>query len=440
MDFPYWEWCGLFILGVTLIPYDRVRTVSILNIIFFACTGGLLSITSPAVNSEVQFSHSSWFDALTTMLLIGALYFTLFQLMIRHKFLRRPVLVGLLLIAALGAVLATQTESLAKIPVLYRLSAALFIAMIRVFWSACYQLSEIDMLRSRPFWEHAGTLAFPWQFGWASPNIVRGYSDLRNEAPQSAIELRESQISGAKLMVCALLMHFAAEQLSEFVFSRTTSGGEIVISPMSQWLGVEFSTTNYLSQGMPRYAAWIFVFATSVHFLLALAATTNAAVSIARMCGFMVFRNVYRPFQANSFNNFLGRMYYYYIAILLRFMFYPLWRALRPVRQKRLRIFLTHFFTIMGGGFLTSALRYAPIAMPYGFTPLIDLLWIRWPYFVALATISGLTALLPEWKSLGHARGVWYFIVYTLCFSLQIHYYGTSVGETWSAFLYLFHL
>lgn len=437
VDFPYWKFAGLFVLGATFLPFDRIRTVSALNIVFFLITGGILSITSPAVDSEVQFIEAPYL-ALVSTVLVALIYFALFQLQLRYKFLRQPLLACILCVLLLGSV--TLSETVRQNQMVFQFFIAAFAAMIRVFWSACYQLSEIDSLKARPFWEHLGTLAFPWQFGWASPNIVRGFSDLKNEAPRSPEEFRKSQISGMKLMLWALVLQVLADQMSAFVFSRTDTGGEMIVSPLSQWLGVDLSTTGYLEMGIPRYAAWIFVTCTSIHFALSLAATTHAAVSMVRMCGFMVFRHVYRPLHATSFNNFLGRMYYYYIAILLRFFFYPLWRLLRPVRNKNVRIFLTHFLTIFGGGYLTTALRYAPFTVYSRFTELSSIMWGRWPYFLALSTISASSALLPEIAFLGRLRGAWYFLIYTLCFSLQIHYYDTTFQDSLRAFFNLFGL
>lgn len=433
VDFPYWQWIVPFVLGVTFFSRNRVVSISLLNIVFFALTGGLLSVTSPAIDSEIQYWQGPMNTVILSGALIAAIYFGLFHLMLRQKIFRRPVLIGLTLIALLGF----TAVMLRDVRIFNSIALAGFFAMIRVFWPMCYQLSEVDSLRTRRFYEHLGTLAFPWQFGWASPNIVRGYSDLTNAAASSEQDFRKIQISGVKLMLFALVTQVLAQQFSDLVFSKLENG-DLVVSPLSQWLGVDISTWNYLQLGMPPFAGWIFVFASSIYFLLMFSAITNAAVSIARMCGFMVFREVYQPLQATSFNAFLGRMYYYYIAILLRFFFYPLWQMLRPVRVRKARIFLAHFLTILIGGFLTTGLRSLPFTVYESFLPLADLVAFRWPYFVALALLSGVTAILPAWSLLGRFRGVWYFTLFTVCYALQIRYFDSPLSETCRAFQHLF--
>lgn len=436
MDFPYWQYIGLFVAGVTFISRDRVEVTAILNILFFLVSGGLLSATLPGVDSQVVYHFFSPYMVLGTAVFIAGIYFALYHAMLRFKPLRRPLTIGLALIILFGYLTVQFRPNLG----LFYFFVACFIAMIRVFWSTCYQLSEVDFLSTRPFFHHLGTLAFPWQFGWASPNIVRGYSDLKNVNPVSKEEFNRAQVSGTKLIVYALVMQIFAKYFAEFFFTRINSGGEIISSPFSMWLGLDFSTASYLNLSLSPGLSWLFIFLTSIHFVLALASSTNAAVSIARMCGFMVFRHVYKPLQATSFNNFLGRMYYYYIAILLRFFFYPLWQHLRPIHNRRLRIFLTNFLTIALGGFLTTTLRYAPFRVWDGFTGLLDDVTFRWPYIITLSVVSATSSLLPDWPGGGRFKGIWYFSIYTLCFALQLRYFDSTIGESWAAFKHLFGL
>lgn len=436
MNFPYWPYLGFFIAGITFIPQDRVWMTSALNILFFLVTGGLLSATLPGVDSQVVYQQFPLWVVLSASALIAGIYFALYRLMLRFKFFRHPLLFGLGLILLFGYLTVLCRPNLT----LYFFFVACFTGMVRVFWSTCYQLSEVDFLSSRPFFHHLGTLAFPWQFGWASPNIVRGYSDLKNAAPASQEEFRLAQLSGLKLMISALIVGLTADAFAEFFFTRVTAGGELNPSTFSMWLGRDFSTSAYLNRELPIGLSWVFIFLTSIHFALALASSTNAAVSIARMCGFMVFRHVYRPLQATSFNNFLGRMYYYYIAILLRFIFYPLWQHLRPIRNRRVRIFLTNFLTIALGGFLTTALRYGPFTVYQGFDTLPGEVIFRWPYIVTLSVISATSSFLPDCPFGRPFRGLWYFSIYTLCFALQLRFYDTTTADAWNAFKHLFSL
>ena len=128
MDFPYWKLIGPFALGVTFLTKDRVRTFSRLNIIFFLLSGGLLSITLPGVDSEVQLSQASMTTVLSSAGLIAAIYFILFNLMLRQKIFRRPVTICSIIVVILGV----AAVKLSEIAVLNAIALASFIAMIRV--------------------------------------------------------------------------------------------------------------------------------------------------------------------------------------------------------------------------------------------------------------------------------------------------------------------
>lgn len=422
LRFPFWEFIGPLMLLAALLPYERLRLMSVLNLAFALITGSLISVSTPTTGDfNVVWPPpwvvypKSWLVYPAILISFTALYFALFKIFSRLKAIRSPVSVGLAILAVLTfAVHQLESETAAR-----AVTIGLIFALTRAFWGMCYQLSETDLLKKIPFAVHLGTLNSPWQSGWASNVIVRGYSDYANTAVSDPERLRRVRMSGLKLALYAAVLQFLADQFSYYFFNTYFR------SPFSEWTGFDFSTTGFLSRSLPRPYAWLFILCTMIHFMLSLTAFTHAAVSIARTCGFEVWRNVYRPLEATSFLNFLSRIYFYYIAVLQRFFFYPTWRLLRGIHHRQLRTGTTMLLTIFVGGMVTSLLRY----LPFHFESLTEL-WIilesRIAYFALLGILCAISAYSPKWPSFAEKpallrlRGLWYCFLYALCYSAQL--------------------
>lgn len=422
LRFPFWEFIGPLVLLAAILPLERLRLMSALNIAFALLTGSLISVSTPTTgdfNVEWPPPWVAYPESYVVYPLILALfaliYFLLFNLFCRFKSWRSPVTAGLILLGLLILVsYRLEPGTLSRAVVI-----GLVFAVTRAFWGMCYQLSETDLLRKIPFAVHLGTLNSPWQSGWASNVIVRGYSDYSNSAVYDRQKRQRVRLSGLKLVLCAALLQFLADQFFNFFFNTAFR------SPFSERTGLDFSTAGFLSQSLPLPYAWLFVFCSMIHFLLSLTAFTHAAVSIAKMCGFDVWRNVYRPFEATSFLNFLSRIYFYYIAVLQRFFFYPTWRMLRALPNRRLRTGATMLLTIFLGGMVTSLLRY----IPFHFDNLPQL-WLilesRITYFALLGGLCAFSAYSPKWPEIAERpallrlRALWYCCLYAICYSAQL--------------------
>lgn len=422
LRFPFWEFIGPLILLMSFLPFERLRLMSALNMAFAVVTGSLISISTPTTGDFnvvwpppwVTFPDS-WIVYPLILSAFAVVYFLLFHFFCRFKFIRTPVLAGLSILAVLVFILHKMEPGTIPRAVVI----GLVFAVTRAFWGMCYQLSETDVLRRVPFLIHLGTLNSPWQSGWASNVIVRGYSDYSNTAVTDPERLKMVRLSGVKLVLFAAILQFLADQFSYYFFNG------LYRSPFSEITGLDFSTQGFLSRSLPRPFAWLFIVCTMIHFMLSLTAFTHAAVSIARMCGFEVWRNVYRPLEATSFLNFLSRIYYYYIAVLQRFFFYPTWRLLRGLPNRSLRTGTTMLLTIFIGGMVTSLLRY----IPFHFENLGDLwtlLQSRVAYFALLGMLCAFSAFSPKWPAMEgkpallRLRGLWYCFLYAICYSAQL--------------------
>ncbi len=431
--FPFWEAVTVYLLVLSCLSIERVKAAAALNILFMLATGSLFALTI----SHISASPMSW-PAQTNRLALGPLltaavmvasaalffsyYLASFRLFERFRRIRFPVLWSLLVLCAAGLALrAWSGESPARL-----VCVGAFLALSKTFWTLSYQLSEVDHLKSKPLWLHFGTLNAPWQIGWVNNPVLRGCSDYLNTQLSGGAELQSLRWSAVRLLFGSLCLKVLAEKMGEYFFHASVSIGPLSLDGLSPHFQTPSAHAGFMPPDLAWWEAWLFVMATGLYFLTSYAAITNAAVGVVRMCGFSIRSNVHEPHQATSFNDFLSRIYFYYIAVLQRFFFYPLWHHLRFIPSRGGRVFLVVFLTICGGGLAVAFTRLAPhILAPGGHAYIQSLLRIRLPYFLLLGVLSACSALLPAPPSPLRGRAgrlclsFFYFLAYSVCFSLQ---------------------
>ena len=425
--------------------FYRICSLGRLNLLFVFLTGSILSASIPQAGFDVQqwpppwitTNHPTWAMVLSIALFFVS-YFLLFWAFKNFKRLRAPISICLATTLLLACFCLLSRETL----FLKAVCVGLFVAFVRNFWSMAFQLSEVDLLAKKPFMDHLGTLSSPWHVGWGSQNIMRGYSDYTNSLGADAIQLSRLRSAGVKLIIYAVVLKYGADLFYDFFFSQSIKIGSVQLAGLSPLLGIELSAKNFINLSLPISYAWVYMLARCAHFILSLAAFTNVAVSIARMCGLSARRHVFHPLRATSFNNFLNRTYYYYIATILRFFYFPLWGHLRLIRQRTARLFLTTYLTIFIGGMITTLLHYLPFDVASDFFYVQTAFLFRTPYFLLLALISGgsavLPSVLPNHILVRLTRGPFYFVLYALCFALQIRDGSFDLEPRLKAFAHLF--
>lgn len=435
-----------YILGFVWIMYfcplnKKLQWVGPMGLVLAAVSSSHLTIPSliPGVTTQLWPYHNLNLTSaqavaisLASLALFGLMYFAVFAVFVRSKFLRYPLLTTLLLLALLWILFAVSNGSL-----LLGAAAMTFLTiMVRVFWVFSYQLSEVDFLKRQPFLSHFGAIFLPWSY-----IVLRGYSDLANNLSQNEIQLKRSRISGVKLIFWAVVLTYLERLLRDFMLSD----GSGVLSPFSVLTGVDFSYQSYLVQGLSRPMAWLFVAFTTFDFILNMAAISHAVISIARICGFTVFRAVYKPLEAQTFGQFILRIYFFYISVLQRFFFYPIWTRLRMVRHKKIRTFLTIYLTIFIGSMVNTIVQVYRLIYDQSQLPSYGDLVARLPYLSLLSLFLGLSVITPQPKLLERSRfikkfrikGIIFFLIYSICYSTQ---FNLPQGHTspWQNLLYLF--
>lgn len=421
------------------------------NVGFWLITGSLASIGVPySLSSLFTFDvllQSAGLDFFSgkavfaiAFLIFFLIYFLVFQLLRKARGFRYPVTVLFFIYLAFGFSIDFFRDQ----TILRLVLSGTLLAISKTFWIACFQLAEVDHLGKRPFWEHFGTLNSPWQAGWGTNCIVRGYSDYLNHQVEDPRQVLAYQWSAVKLAFFCAVLKFIVGRYYDFFRDESIEISGHVFSGFSTYIGTAFSEEAYLKRELSRPLSWLFMTYRGFGFLVNLTAHTNMVVAIARMCKFSIKRNVYKPYLSTSFNNFLNRIYYFYIGMLQQFFFYPLLSLSRPLRYRNLRIFIVHFLTIFLGGFLSYFLRFATHWSQWGFQAVMDHVTLRLPYVFLLGLFSGMSALLPKlpdkyqkWPVL-MALSACFCLLYFLCFSFNIGNYQVGIAQRIAAFLHLF--
>jgi hypothetical protein len=174
-----------------------------------------------------------------------------------------------------------------------------------------------------PFW---GSSATP--FG-------KGAAFLRKHQASDDVELAVTQLKGLKLLAWSLWLILVAGILDEVV---------------QVLLGVPEPQVVYeayrLGHRHPLPLMWSSLAWETFGGVLSLAIWGHGIVAVARLAGFRLPRNTWRPLQSRSLAEFWNRYYYYFKELMVEFFFMPTFlRTFR--RHPRLRVF---FATFMAAG------------------------------------------------------------------------------------------
>jgi hypothetical protein len=252
---------------------------------------------------------------------------------------RRPTLCLISVFVAL--VIVAQSPIAAGVPraVLW----ALVMAFQPYLWFLAYALSDQGMLQRRPIWQHLGVFHPFW--GSTMTPFGKGLAYLERYDARTSEDLAVTQLKGLKLACWTLIL---AACLWAFVH---------VVHGL---LGLPHFDRIFLDfvGGVrdPRYLGWASLVAFFVEDVLCMTLFGGAIVACARMAGFRLLRNTYRPLEARTLADFWNRYYFYYKELLVDHFFYPVFiRCFRT--NRRLRIFFATFMAACVGNLLFHFIR-----------------------------------------------------------------------------------
>jgi len=256
-----------------------------------------------------------------------------------QAFVRRPILgmhVIFLLLILLGA-----SSSLRGIP---RVALWSFIATFAAFfWFLCYALKDMRAKDSSSIWPQFGVFHPFW--GSSTTPIGKGAAYLRRVEAKNPLDLAISQLKGLKLLMWVWVLQFistAMQRIAVGVF-HVPALDDALIQHMS-------------GHPLPWYTCWASIIYTFFLGMIDVAIFGDVYVAGARVAGYPILRNSYRPLSSKTFADFWNRYYYYFKELLVEVFFFPTF--LRYFKgNMRLRLFVATFMAAGVGNWIFHMMK-----------------------------------------------------------------------------------
>jgi hypothetical protein len=121
---------------------------------------------------------------------------------------------------------------------------------------------------------------------------------------------------------------------------------------------------------LPWFVCWASVVSTFFQNLIDVAVLGNLFVAGARMSGYRLLRNSWRPLSSRTIADFWNRYYYYFKELLVDLFFFPVFLRYFK-RHKRLRLAFATFMAAGVGNFCFHLLRDSALFSDLGVWPTI---------------------------------------------------------------------
>jgi hypothetical protein len=252
---------------------------------------------------------------------------------------RRPVVSLLGLIAFLVGI---ATSPLLAGPALNLLWAFIEV-FVKYMWFLAYALADQRARMRSPLYFQFGTFNPFW--GSTATPFGKGAAYLRKVMAKTPEELAVTQIKGLKLLYWSLVLS-ALRKLLKWVMY-----GQFQLPLLA-----DVQSAHAAGHPYPVTVGWTsLVWATAEH-TLSLAIFGHRVVAIARLAGFRLQRNTWRPLESQTLVDFWNRYYFYFKELLVEFFFFPTF--LSTFRSyPRLRMFFAIFMAAGVGNALYHFVR-----------------------------------------------------------------------------------
>jgi hypothetical protein len=236
---------------------------------------------------------------------------------------------------------------LAQSPIAQGLTRVLlwsFIAtLLPYLWFVAYALADVGNLKRRPFWQHLGVFHPFW--GSTLTPFGKGLTYLEKFDAKTPTELAITQLKGVKLACWILILAICLDGFSRLIH------GFFALPMFDDTFAAYLAGANY-----PRDLCWASLVAYFIEDVLTMTIWGGSIVVCARMAGFRLLRNTYRPLESKTLAQFWNRYYFYYKELLVDHFFYPVF--LRCFRSNRkLRMFFATFMAACVGNLLFHFIR-----------------------------------------------------------------------------------
>ncbi len=256
-----------------------------------------------------------------------------------RAFVRRPIL-GMHVIFLLLILLGVSS----------RLHGILLVALwsfigtfAGLFWFLCYALKDMRAKDSSSIWTQFGIFHPFW--GSSTTPIGKGAAYLRRVEAKNPLDLAVSQLKGLKLLMWVWVLESISISLQRVAVDS------LRIPTLDDALRLHM-TGHFL----PWYTCWASIVYTFFRGMIDTATFGNVCVAGARIAGYPILRNSYRPLSSKTFADFWNRYYYYFKELLVEVFFFPTF--LRYFKgNTRLRLFVATFMAAGVGNWIFHMMK-----------------------------------------------------------------------------------
>ncbi|MBF0516736.1 MAG: hypothetical protein HQK97_06400, partial [Nitrospirae bacterium] len=339
-----WKPSGVVFAAAAFALLPRYRTV-----IIFVATLGILAkgpfwYGTEAIDYVLQRDNlsSQWgkYSAYAALVLFFVCSLATLELVRRNKTLyvaRRPVITLIAAIAVLSIIAAS--------PLMHGVPLVLLWAFITILsaymWFVAYSLVDQRSRDRSPHLFQLGTFHPFW--GSSSVPYGKGAAFLRKSLAKTPADLAVTQIKGLKLIVWTIVLLWIRNLLVWAIEVK------LKIPAVADLEALHVARQQY-----SILVGWACIIWATASDALVLAIGGHKAVAVARLAGFRLPRNMWRPLESRTLAEFWNRYYYYFKELLVEFFFVPTF--LRTFRNHpRLRMF---FATFMAAGIGNAAFHF----------------------------------------------------------------------------------
>ena len=256
-----------------------------------------------------------------------------------RAFVRRPILgmhVIFLLLILLGV-----SSWLHGIP---RVAIWSFIGTFAAFfWFLCYALKDMRAKDSSSIWTQFGVFHPFW--GSSTTPIGKGAAYLRRVEAKNPQDLAVSQLKGLKLLMWVWVLQFIS------IAMQRIAVGVLHVPTLDDALIKHMS-----GHPLPWYTCWASIIYSFFLGMIDIAIFGDVYVAGARIAGYPILRNSYRPLSSKTFADFWNRYYYYFKELLVEVFFFPTF--LRYFKgNMRLRLFVATFMAAGVGNWIFHMMK-----------------------------------------------------------------------------------
>jgi hypothetical protein len=224
--------------------------------------------------------------------------------------------------------------------------------LLPYLWFLAYALADTGTLSRAAFWQHLGVFHPFW--GSTLTPFGKGLSYLGKFEAKTPEDLAITQLKGLKLACWTVLL---AVCLNAF---NTLVHGYLALPRFDETFLAYIAGAAY-----SRYLCWVSLVAYFVEDVGTMTVWGGAIVACARMAGFRLLRNTYRPLESRTLAEFWNRYYFYYKELLVDHFFYPVF--LRCFRKNlKLRMFFATFMAACVGNLIFHFIRDIGFVVEFG--------------------------------------------------------------------------